>query len=123
MKSGLFVSILGALLVAVGSAGAATEPDGIDVHQAISIGDSAVKAQVRTSSALEVVTVKRFSRPLNDLIPKKPADPYRNDLYEKLKNHTYWLVYYVTPSAEFGGDVGVFIDARSGAVIGVYQGK
>jgi len=123
MKSGRFLPILIGLLLVVSGTLAVAEPERIDVYKAISIADSAVKTQVQNSSELELVTVKRFSRPQNDLIRAKPADPYLSDLYEKLKNHTYWLVYYVTPGAEFGGDVGVFIDARAGTVMGMYQGK
>jgi hypothetical protein len=106
------------------SSSATAEP--LNVHQAIEVADRAIAADAPDRHDLRVVMAKRFSTPHNDLIPirqsLKPTE-YERKILEHLKAREYWCVYYVSKTADSGGDIGIFVDAKSGEVIDIYRGR
>ena len=101
----------------------ASEKMPIDVHRAIEIADGAVSSKGIDRSSLELVTAKQFSVPFNEVVPRKPTSDSQRALAKKLEGRSYWYVYYVTPAAEMGGDIGIFVDAKTGEVIDVHRGR
>jgi hypothetical protein len=87
------------------------------------IADGAVISKGLDRSSLELVAVRQLSVPFNDLVPRKPTSESQQTLAKKLDGRTYWYIDYVTPTAERDGDIGVFLDAKTGEVIDVYRGR
>lgn len=123
------VKLRSLVLVLVGSTFAllscarANEKMPIDVHRAIEIADGAVTSKGIDRASLELVTAKQLAVPFNDVVPRKPTSDAQRALAKKLEGRSYWYVYYVTPAAETGGDIGIFVDAKTGEVIDVYRGR
>jgi hypothetical protein len=101
----------------------ASEKMPIDVHRAIEIADGAVTSKGIDRSSLELVTAKQLSVPFNEVVPQKPTSDSQRALAKKLDGRSYWYVYYVTRAAEMGGDIGIFVDAKTGEVIDIYRGR
>lgn len=121
-----FRSVVFLMLVAamgLPACGRASEKMPIDIHRAIEIAEGALASRNVDRANLELVSAKQYASPINDIVPRKPASDYQRALGKKLYGRRYWYVYYILPSAEMGGDVAVFIDARTGEVIEVYRGR
>ena len=101
----------------------ANEKMPIDVHRAIEIADGAVTSKGIDRSSLELVTAKQLSVPFNEVVPRKPTSESQRALAKKLQGRSYWYVYYVTPTAETGSDIGIFVDAKTGEIIEVHRGR
>jgi hypothetical protein len=118
-----FASVAIAALFVLLACARANDKMPIDVHRAIEIADGSVKSNGIDRASLELVTAKQYVTPQNDVVPKNPTSARQRDLAKKLDGRSYWYVYYISPGAEMGGDVGVFIDARTGDVIDIYRGR
>ncbi len=117
------VSVAMAALFVLLSCARADKKMPIDVHRAIQIADGSLKSKGVDRETLELVTAKQYSTPQNDVVPKNPSSDHQRALAKKLSGRSYWYVYYISPGAEMGGDVGVFIDAKTGEVIDVHRGR
>jgi hypothetical protein len=89
----------------------------------IAVADSALASSGVRPPDLELVTVKKYSTPFNEIVPKNSVSAAQQALAKRLANRTYWMIYYRSRGLELGGDVGVFVDATSKQVIHIYRGR
>lgn len=98
----------------------------VDILQAITIANDVIandKHLGKSSGNLEIITVKRFRKPWNDLMPKGSTGEWDKAVMSRLENKVYWLIYYTPDTWQLGGDVGIFIDAVTEETLFVYRGK
>lgn len=74
------------------------------------------------------VEISKHNSPYSEYLPKDSVDEYALQVIKKLKNKEYWAIYYYpiegeNGSLQSGGDLCIFIDARSGGVISVVRYK
>lgn len=64
------------------------------------------------------------SDPWNECITLDSESEYSENLRIHLQDHTYWNIHFSPRNGvRKGGDICVFLDAESGAILGVYMGK
>lgn len=113
-----WMALLAVLLVpALAWAGA----DAITPLGASQIGDNAVRA-VHHDPEMYDRTIALFDTPENGILPAHgESEPVRL-IRLKLANHTYWAVHY-HPKDKKDGELAVFIDSGTGAILGIYTGR
>ena len=71
--------------------------------------------------------ISLHSEPWNKCLPKNSNYPYVLIRKRKLENRKYWMVYFYPISLNDipvdGGDIGIFVDAKTGEVLTNYRGK
>jgi hypothetical protein len=95
----------------------------IDIYRAIEVANQTIVARGVDRASVEVACASWHDLPHNELVPRKPTTAFQKALSRKLSGRTYWYVCFRTPTAEMGGDYGVFIDEISGDVIDFYMGR
>jgi len=95
----------------------------MELRNAISIADKEINRSSWPHPDLELVIAKRYATPWNDVVPKQPNDSYTSGLFEKLRQKTYWEMYYANKTGGLGGDVAIFVDQRTLEVLAIYRGK
>lgn len=112
--------------ISCGVANAHEEISIIDISQAINIAKNQMlkeKEKGMVVSDTEIISAKKYTRVSNDLLQRSTKPEYYNRLRNKLDNKIYWFVYFISPQFNKGGDVGIFIDAKTSAIIFIYRGK
>lgn len=74
------------------------------------------------------LTMTFYEEPWNAFLPKDNMSSYVIERKNKLKNKKYWAVYFSRSSTDNkfnykGGDVCVFIDAKTGDMLASFRGK
>lgn len=65
-----------------------------------------------------------FDVPDNGILPAGSASETIQRLRHNLLNHTYWAVHYIPKDRKYGdGELAVFIDSKTGAILGIYTEK
>jgi hypothetical protein len=95
----------------------------VGIRKALDIAQAATADGNERASKFELTAAKRYSNPWNDVVPVHPEGSYERDLYSKLQNRTYWMVYFAPADNALGGDVTIFIDASTGEIIAIHRGK
>ncbi|CAG1065112.1 hypothetical protein BAC1_00689 [uncultured bacterium] len=69
-------------------------------------------------------TITLFDVPDNDALPSGSNSETVQRLRGNLVNHTYWAVRYLPKDRKHGdGKLAVFIDSKTGAILGIYTEK
>lgn len=69
-------------------------------------------------------TITLFNVPDNDILPVGSTSETVQRLRHNLLNHTYWAVHYIPKDRKRGdGELAVFIDSKTGAILGIYTEK
>jgi hypothetical protein len=69
-------------------------------------------------------TVTLFDVPENSALPAGSASETVQRIRQNLVNHTYWAVHYVPKNRKNGeGEFAVFIDSKTGSILGIYTEK
>lgn len=69
-------------------------------------------------------TITLFNVPDNGILPVGSASETVQRLRHNLLNHTYWAVHYIPKDRKHGdGELAVFIDSKTGAILGIYTEK
>lgn len=93
--------------------------DAIPAQEAIEIADSEIrKLGYNLEGMLPSISYKKFPRNSYPV-----GEKYIVNSVIKDKSINYWAVYYFNPKSVTGGDVCVFINAKTKSVIGTYRGK
>ena len=74
------------------------------------------------------IKITKYNTPWNEYIPKDSKSEYIIERLNKLKNKEYWAVYYYYDFKKIGmiykgGDLCIFVDAKTGEIITTYRGK
>lgn len=65
-----------------------------------------------------------FDAPENGILPAGSASEPVQRIRHNLVNHTYWAVHYLPKDRKHGdGELAVFIDSKTGAILGIYTEK
>lgn len=105
------------------SASTASHPEGISEQGAAQIGDNTVKAIDHDLDRYDR-SVALFSGSENGILPPPPGSETVQRVRRNLENHTYWGVHYLPKSRKKGdGELAVFIDSKTGAILGIYTEK
>jgi hypothetical protein len=115
-------TLLATMLLSIACANP-SERKSIDIYQAIEIANRAISGKGVDRISVELICARKHELPHNEIVPRKPTTEFEKALAKKLAGRTYWYVCYKTPSAEMGGDYGVFIDSNSGEVVDFYIGR
>jgi hypothetical protein len=69
-------------------------------------------------------TVTLFDAPDNDALPAGSSSETVQRLRGNLVNHTYWAVRYLPKDRKrAAGELAVFVDSKTGAILGIYTEK
>lgn len=69
-------------------------------------------------------TITLFDVPENGILPAGSDSETVQRLRHNLENHTYWAVHYLPKDRKHGdGELAVFIDSKTGAILGIYTEK
>lgn len=69
-------------------------------------------------------TITLFDVPENGILPAGSALESVQRIRHNLLNHTYWAVHYLPKDRKHGdGELAVFIDSKTGAILGIYTEK
>lgn len=69
-------------------------------------------------------TITLFDVPDNGILPAGSASETVQRIRHNLENHTYWAVHYLPRDRKHGdGELAVFIDSKTGAILGIYTEK
>lgn len=113
------IIVLLALLALASSARA----EGISALGASQIGDNTARAIDYDPDRYDR-EISLFHDLDNGILPAGSPSETVQRLRHSLLNHTYWVVHY-TPRDRKGGDgeLAVFVDSKTGAILGIYTGK
>jgi hypothetical protein len=67
--------------------------------------------------------VARFGTSDVKLLSGEDPSGYKAGLRAKLDSKDYWMVHFAPSNLQLGGDCAFFIDAGTGALLGVYAGR
>lgn len=96
--------------------------DAITQLGASQIGDNTAKA-IHFDPQHFNRTITLFESPENNILPAGDDSELVQRIRQRLVNHTYWAVHYLPKEQKLGGDLAVFIDSSTGAILGIYKGK
>lgn len=69
-------------------------------------------------------TITLFDVPENGILPADSASETVQRLRHNLLNHIYWAVHYLPKDRKHSdGELAVFIDSKTGAILGIYTEK
>lgn len=113
-----FIALLAFLLIP-----AKAWANGITMLGASQIGDNtAVAIDYDLKEYNRTITL--FDAPDNDALPSGSNSETVQRLRQNLVNHTYWAVRYLPKDRKRGdGELAVFIDSKTGAILGIYTEK
>lgn len=95
------------------------EEDAISAQEAIEIANSEIRnPNYNLDEMLKSISYNKF--PMN-IFPV--GEKYIVNSIVKDKSINFWAVYYFNPKSVTGGDVCVFINAKTKSIIGTYRGK
>lgn len=118
-----FLAFAASLIIFMPSASMGSSPVGISEQGASRIGDNTVKAIDHDLDSYDRTTTL-FSSTENGILPPPPGSETVQRIRHNLENHTYWGVHYIPKSRRKGdGALAVFIDSRTGAILGIYTEK
>ena len=63
------------------------------------------------------VRATHYKTPSNEYLPANSDSAFIAKKRNKLRNKEYWAIYFVKHSNKKGGDLSIFIDSNTGAVI------
>lgn len=73
------------------------------------------------------VEIYEYTTPWNNLLPKDSESEYVLERQKKLKNKSYYLIYFFHNIGDtniiLGGDLGIFVEKSSGEILSIYRGK
>lgn len=118
-----FLAFAASLFIFMPSASMGSHAEGISEQGASQIGDNTVKAIDHDLDRYDRTTTL-FSSPENGILPEAPGSETVQRVRRNLENHTYWGVHYIPKNRRKGdGALAVFIDSRTGAILGIYTEK
>jgi len=118
-----FLALPAALFIFMASSSIGSYSEGISEQGAAQIGDNTVKAIDHDLSRYDR-TIALFRSPENGILPEAPGSETVQRVRRNLENHTYWGVHYLPKSRKKGdGELAVFIDSKTGAILGIYTEK
>jgi len=121
--SGFFLALAASLFIFMAAVSTGSSPVGISEQGASRIGDNTVKAIDHDLDRYDRTTTL-FSGPENGILPEAPGSETVQRIRHNLENHTYWGVHYIPKSRKKGdGALAVFIDSKTGAILGIYTEK
>jgi len=98
----------------------------ITEKQAVEIANKEIEKLKYNVKDMEI-KISRHSDPWNDYLPKEDNTEYFTTRKNKLSGKTYWAVYYSKAqkpgTRTFGGDICIFIDAKTGDVLTFCRGE